>query len=299
MDFFKYTFISDTILRMLTGTVDMRKSFVSGALLFAVLYIFQAVGLYTVAVRGGYKNKWMAFIPVLNTYYIGVCGQKNRFLKINTKIVSLIAAIAEGLLCVLCILYYVSYFQLDAANCIRIESVPEMYTGLYQVSAEVDASHVPSYLFWTIWYMTYYGIFVDIISIVYLFSLIITLSCFFQTYAARRYFLFAFTSILFPVRGILIFAVRKNKGMSYAEYVRSVQERMYRQYRNQQGNDPYNQNPYNQNPYNQNPYSNENNRQSYPEEPHTQSRSPEPEDPFSEFGSAKGNGGDPFDEFKN
>lgn len=293
MDFFEYASIADTITQLFTGDINLPIAFVVGALCFAVVYIFQSVGLFTIATRGGIKHRWMAFVPILNTYYIGVCGQKNRFLKVDTRIIALIAAISEAILCVLYILYYTAFYELIRSGCVRISPIQDPYTGLYEAYAEISEA-VPAGLNWAVWYNNYSNIFIGITDIVYLFSLIITLSCFFQTYAARRYFLFAFTSILFPIQGILIFTVRNNKGMSYAEYMRTLQERMYRQYRNQQN---YYQNPYNQNPYGgydrQPPYDPPYGQPNDP--PHSDSADG---DPFSEFGSGSQDD-DPFDDLKN
>lgn len=296
MDFFKFTYISDGIIRASIGTIDLRNSFIIGAVCFAVVYILEAIGLFIIASRAGYKNKWMAFFPILNTFYIGVCGQKNKFLNIDTRIISLVAAITEAILCVVCILYYVAFVKINAVGGVvlnvefmPIDDISEI--GVYLVSPKLSNSTIPDNLSWAIWYLNYYYIFVQIFFIVYLFTYVITLSCFFQTYAARRYFLFALTCIL-PFSGMLIFAVRNNKGIKYSEYIKMVQERAYRQYRSQQN--------FNQNPYNQNPYSSDYNRPPYQNtEPHQQQSQPhaaEPEDPFAEF-SSKGKGGGPFDEF--
>ena len=65
------------------------------------MFAFQAVGLFIISGREGYKHRWMSFVPFFNTYYIGVCGQKNRaFKSVDTRIFSLIAAILEVILVV-------------------------------------------------------------------------------------------------------------------------------------------------------------------------------------------------------
>lgn len=40
-------------------------------LLMVVVYIFGAIGLYTMAKRANIQNEWLAFIPIVNTYIIG------------------------------------------------------------------------------------------------------------------------------------------------------------------------------------------------------------------------------------
>ena len=120
---------------------------------------------------------------------------------------------------------------------------------------------------------------------------IILLICFFQTYASRRYVLFALTSVLFPIMGILFFIVRNNKGVNYRDFIRAEQARQYQQYQQYQQN--FNQNPYNQNPYNRNPYNNP-----------PPSNGGSGSDPFDEFGgngqsdgTGANSGSDPFEDF--
>lgn len=291
MSFFEFTSITDQTIRYSTGRLDLITSFIVGALCFAVVFILQAIGLFSIAKREGYNHKWMAFVPFFNTFYIGFCGQKNKFLKIDAKIISIIAAILELLLCVGYILYYVSFAYLNVGGYISVSAIPVAEVNgqsfLYQVEPQITGI-VPASINWAEWCFNYIYIFISVFDLLYLFALVVTLSCFFQTYAARRYFLFAFTSILVPIHGIFIFVVRKNKGTRYAEYMREVQERVYRQYRNQQSFD--------QNPYNQNPYSGDSNHEFYgkPQEPPRQKSD---DDPFPEFKSYSSD--DPFDEFKN
>ena len=79
MDFFQYA----SYAAAFTDTFWIQ--FLIGGLCFALVFAFQAIALFIIASREGYKNKWMAFIPFLNTYYIGVCAQKNKFYNMDTK----------------------------------------------------------------------------------------------------------------------------------------------------------------------------------------------------------------------
>ena len=115
MDFFKYASVAEMFVNTDTWWVP----FLVGGLCFAVVYVFQSVGLFIISGREGYKNRWMAFIPFVNTYYIGVCGQKNRvFRTVDTKILSLIAAVLEFLLVSGYVVYYVAQIELLNAGCI-------------------------------------------------------------------------------------------------------------------------------------------------------------------------------------
>lgn len=267
-----------------------------GALCFLIVYIFQSVGLYIISRREGYDHKWMAFVPFFSTYYIGVCGQKNRFFKLDTKKIAIAVAAIEFAVVVLYVFSYVAevylwkhelmellesadYVVLGETYTLRMWGLPQGFISAYPelTWAWVGYEILPSYV-------------TAIIELIYLFAIIVILSCFFQTYSTGRYLLFTIFSVLFPIQGILIFAVRNNKGMSYAEYTRMVQERMYRQYRSQQGyRDPYNQNTYNGG------YSGYNNP---PQQPSPEQPQNAPEDPFAEFGK-KGGNDSPFDDFKN
>ena len=89
-------------------------------LFFGVVFVLQAIALYTIASRAGYKLKWLAFIPVVSTYYIGVCAQKNKvFNKVDTRIIGLVAAILELLLLGGSAVYYSAVRCLAAAGCLE------------------------------------------------------------------------------------------------------------------------------------------------------------------------------------
>lgn len=53
-------------------------SFVSVALGVAI-YIFQALGLYTIAQRRGIKHAWMAWLPLLNMWILGSIADQYRY----------------------------------------------------------------------------------------------------------------------------------------------------------------------------------------------------------------------------
>ena len=56
----------------------------------------------------------MAFIPFFNTYYIGVCAQKNKcFNAISAKTVGIITAVFEFVLVAAYIVYHVAYSLVD------------------------------------------------------------------------------------------------------------------------------------------------------------------------------------------
>lgn len=284
MDFFKYASI--------VGELSPTKLWVKllmGGLCFAIVFIFEAIALFTIATKNGYKNKWMAFIPFFNTYYIGVCAQKNKFYNVNAKTIGLVAAIFEVILVALSIFSLTASEILLKADC--LEKIENVVMG-WNVETYQLKDDVPSNLQWAAWVYTNMDTYIlSILDMVFLILEIVLLICFFQTYACRRYVIFSITSVLFPIMGILFFIVRNNKGVNYKDFIRAEQARqyqIYQQYQQQNYNNPYNQN-YNQNPYNHNPYNSSNNGDGGA-------------DPFDEFNSSSNTNGnstpkDPFDDF--
>ena len=284
MDFFEYA----SIVGEFTPT-KLWVQLLVGGLCFAIVFIFEAIALFTIATRNGYKHKWMAFVPFFNTYYIGVCAQKNKFYNVNAKTIGLIAAITEAILVFLYIFSLISEVLIDK----YLIEVEDTYLGVTISTYQLNADAVPDNLQWAAWVYNYMDAYIiRIFNIVYMVMEVILLICFFQTYACRRYILFSITSVLFPIMGILFFIVRNNKGVNYRDYVRAEQARQYQQYQ-QYRQQNYNNNPYNQNPYNRNPYNN------------PPQNGGSGADPFDEFngsentiGNSNGNSqNDPFDDF--
>ena len=290
MDFFKYASVAEMFVNTDTWWVP----FLVGGLCFAVVYVFQSVGLFIISGREGYKNRWMAFIPFVNTYYIGVCGQKNRvFRTVDTKILSLIAAVLEFLLVSGYVVYYVAQIELLNAGCIYEVAQEPGYGSFVR---EYVLKDVPPSLAWAGWCFEYLSRYIlSFGELAYLVLQVLVLSAFFQTFAAKRYMLFTVTSVLFPVKGILIFIIRNNSGLNFRDFLRAEQERQYRMYQQYRQQNMDN-NPYNRNPYSQNPYDSE---YSHPadggENRNSGNGGSSSDDPFSEFGGKGGSSGDPFE----
>lgn len=242
----------------------------------------------------------MAFIPFANTYYIGVCAQKNKFHNIDARTLGLITAVFEFLLFAFYILYYVAcYLVIDYE--IATETTTTVM-GISRTFTEYSLEGVPENLAWAAWMYNYmYRYILRFVDLLFLLCQICLLMTFFQTYSCRRYVLFTVTSVLFPIQGILFFVVRNNKALNYKEFLRSEQARVYRMYQQQQQQN-FNRNPYSRNPYNQNPYTDSPNNDS------TEYGGSAPEDPFGDLGGSGGSGGNtdsrpddgsPFDELNN
>ena len=230
MDFFEYKNFAELFVYGNSWWVP----YLVGGLCFAVVFIFQAVALYVISGRENYPHRWMAFVPFFNTYFIGVCAQKNRCFRLDTKIVAISLACLEAALVLL------NIFSEAAVTLLRDNGYLVPFTDVIYGVTRYDVSPLlPVSLGWAGWCFQYLEYIVLPINLIYLFVKVMVLSSFFQTYAARRYFLFTITSILFPIQGILFFVVRNNKGMNYGEYIRRQQEiqyRIYSQYRDQNYN---------------------------------------------------------------
>lgn len=281
MDFFKYASFSSYF------TSELWVNLLVGGFCFAIVFVFQAVALFVISGREGYKYRFMSFIPILSTYYVGVCAQKNRaFRNVDTKIFALIAAVLEAVLFAGFIVYYIA--AEIGAPYEYVSNSYEMYGVTYN-EYMVDISAMPANLAWAGWCSNYlYSYILRWLELVFLFLQVMVFAAFYQTYAARRYFIFTITSVFFPIQGILFFILRNNKGMNYRDYMRKEQERQYNMYRQYQQQN-FNQNPYSQNPYDRSTQNGQTGRDMYGNAPNAS-----PEDPFSEFG-ASSKKSDPFD----
>ena len=100
MDFFQFASYAEffvTLSMDANGDVPNRLwiCLLVGGLCFLIVYVFQVVGLMTIAKREGYKNRWQIFIPFFNTYYIGVCAQKNKVYNVNARKFAIVTAVLE------------------------------------------------------------------------------------------------------------------------------------------------------------------------------------------------------------
>ena len=276
-------------------------------LVFAMLYVFKAVALYTIAKREGYKHEWMAFVPLFNTYYVGVVSDKNKIYNAKPKYISLAAALVETAYVALGVLYYVAKFLIFKGG----YAAPEYGTfvlanGTVEIpNGSYNAVNLPESLNWAWWVLcnlqNYVMYWVQLALIILNVFLLIT---FFRTYASSRYLLFSILCVIFPVTGIVMFAVRNNAGKNYAEYIREQRQRQYRMYQEYMRNNQYGQGgqfgpggPYGQGGsyYGGNP------------DPYAQQRqNTPPDDPFGGLGAdssnQSGNSGgssDPFDDLNN
>lgn len=298
MDFFQFANYFLDIMFMSSSANPANKLWICmlvGSLCFLIVYIFLVCGLWTIAKRERLPHKWMIFIPFVNTYYIGVCSQKNNVYNIKSRHFAIATAVFEAVLAAGFVLYFVSAFAMWD----YIEWRPEFYGETIAYYVPDTLVGVPESMQWLAWIFANLRFILSLVDIVYVVLKLLLLTAFFRTYAARQYLLFSIVGAILPLAGILVYAVRNNKGMNYMDYLRQVRERNYRMYQQQYGN-PYNQNPYNgQGGYNNqggynggynNGYNGGYNNNGYGGQGPSQGSSAP--DPFDEYGSSSKSSGD-------
>lgn len=274
-----------------------------GFVIWAALFTLQGFGLYKMAKNRNVKNKWMAFVPFLNVWFIGKLAGECDIFGRKMKRAGLYAMLAT----ILTLLMYASIIGAEL-YLYAVEGAPGEYRG-NQMTMEI----IP---FWANMSQTSASIYayyelarayiVPIFQLIFKIMTFILLMGLYKKYYPKNYMLLSLLALLVPIsRYIVIFVLRNRTAIDYEAYVRARREaymRQQQQYQNRYGNpynqNPYTQNPYHQNPYNQNPYGNVNQNANTP---------PKPEDPFEEFSSDKkseggsgksggnGNSGDFFD----
>ncbi len=285
MEFITFADFADTLFMLFGDDYYKRYMwayFLIGGIGFAIIYIFKSVALYTIARREGFANSWMAFVPILNTYYAGVLADKNRIFGLKAKTVSLIAAIAEFAYVAMNIIYYAAQGVIFAGG----YAVPQFEATLIgntyvDVFSGYGIVGLPVSLSWAGWVYAYFPeaflYWLNLLSVV---SYILVMIAFFQTYSCRHYVLFSIFSALFPLSGIFMFVVRNNRGKNYTQFVKERQYRQYQQYQEYMRNNGG--------------YNNPNGGYNNPNDPYNGGRgagSEPPKDPFDGMGGQSGNGG--------
>lgn len=198
---------------------------------FAICYGLHAAALYKIAKNNGFKNKWMAFVPVLSTYYAGVLSRRNRVYNIDPKVLGIVTAVIEGLYLLVCIFGTTSEFILFSGGYAYPEYKTQILGGyVYQLLIGYRFVGVPAELVWT---RNVYNLTNTVWADLLLFALVICWTllyiCFFQTYAPEHYFGYSLLSVL-CFRGPVMFAARGGKAVSYRDYIIDLQRQRYQQY---------------------------------------------------------------------
>lgn len=303
MEFFDFANVIQSLVAVITDDPYYTyywACLIVGAVAYLVFYSLEAVALYTIAKNNGYKNKWMAFVPFFNTYYIGALSKKNKTFGTQTKYFSLAMALLEFVCVGLGVLNAVAIMLLFEGNYVNAvpepfyntsgEIVAHVFTGKYEVLDSLPAS-----LNWAWWVFNYMSSYIlNTLDLAYLVLSVFVLSAFFRSYSPRNYMIFTIFSIIFPIKAIFMICLKNNRETNYVEYMRERQKRQYDAYQ------AYMRNMNNGN-YNGG-YGNPNGNNGNYNGGNPQSGSA-PEDPFGGLGAQSGNNNstppeDPFDDIK-
>ena len=273
-----------TLVEWRADDVEMRiNGLIFGIGFWLILFILQGIGLYTMAKKRSMNNKWLAFVPFANIYYIGkltgecdVFGQKMKRAGLYTMIANTLVTLVYFSVIAVELYLYITQGLPDKYN--ELNYTPQWYnlTGFAATAYE---------------YYALSGHFISILQLAAEVLMLILLMGLLRKYTPKHYVWLGLLSALVPVsRYIVIFILRNRKEIDYVEYVRAQREAFFRQqqqYRDMYGNPNGRNNPYGnpyQNPYG-NPYGNQNQQ--------TGEQQPVEEDPFSEFPTRRtGNDGE-------
>ncbi len=239
--------------------------------IYVACLVFGGIGLYAMAKKEGIKHKWLSFAPFASTAYAGKIAKDVKFFGVKIKGAGYITMAAEIACVLIAALSFVSYILLN--------DYYVLVDGVWQYQ------DVPAHLQWLVGagmatqiLSSFFGIF----QLLLFYSLYLSL---FNRYSPRNSIIYSLVSCFFPLRGVMIFVVRKNTPVNYEEYMQKRMEEYRRQqqtrYGGTYGGAPYGGASYTPPPA-EDPFGGE-----FGNAPQTGGQSPE-DDPFGgEFSSPK------------
>ena len=253
--------------------------------LYAVVYVFKAIGLLVMAKKQGKTGlAWCAFIPFASTFLLGELAGELRFGSVKVKHLGIIAMVMELIYAFSGVFVIGWQANLISGGSYIVERVLNNagdvigYTTVFEGVSQQQQT-----------LLNVFSVIELVFSFVQLIAFIFLNIAFFRRYAPLSYiWMVLFCAILPPVEAFLVFAYRNRKPIDFDAYMKERAERIRRAQQAQfgpygpYGQNPYGQNPYGQNPYGQNPYG----QNPYGQNPNANAPS-EPDDPFGEFSSPR------------
>ncbi len=242
-------------------------SAVGAGLIFLILFLLQGMGIARMAKNRNVENRWLAFIPFVNLWYVGKLAGECQFFVQKIKrggVYAMIAQIVATFFTFTIIGAEIYLWSTHGAPKIEVELGSVYWSGLTGFSLRVFQFYDLS---------VYIAPIAQLICRVFSFVLLASL---YRSYAPKYSFALNMLTLFEPVsRFIIVFALRNREAIDYEAYVRKQQEEYFR--RRQQYSNPYH------NPYGAqwNPY--QNGQDPYEKRP---PREEEPEEPFAEFSSS-------------
>ena len=195
-----------------------------GAGIYLLCLIMGGIGMHVMAKKRGMKHSFLAFLPFVNTWYAGklagdgyLFGKKVRHMGLYAAILEVlyVAASAFGLV--------ILFLFLQPAYCDPILTETGAFAG-----AQFVEEKLPVAMRWLVTADLVCEILTYVFYLALIFCLCILFYSFFRKYYARSPFIMTFLSVLLPVRGIVIFAVRNNTPVDYEAWMRRRMEQMRR-----------------------------------------------------------------------
>ncbi len=245
---------------------------VVGVVIWAVLFVLQGIGIYTMAKNRKMQKKWLAFVPIVNMFYIGkLVGEYSIFGR-KVKRLGLYASLAQAVYSLVCVGLIAAelYLYVEGGR-------PTLVEGTY-LPMWTELTGTP----YTIFKLYDIGVLLlPIFGLVCKIVLFLLYTGLYKKYYPQNYFLLSYLALFITVSPyIVVFVIRKRKAIDFEQYMREKREAFFRQ--QQQYRNMYN-NP--QNPYGTYTWGPQQTGNPYAQRP--EPKKEEPEEPFSEFSSDK------------
>ena len=160
--------------------------------LYLICLIMGGLGMMVMAKRVGLKNRWMGFVPFLNTYYAGKLAGETRIFNQKMKRVGLYTMIVEIVYVAFNVFTLVIWFALMN---------PAYYATIDQADGSQIAQFDPDLVYdkaWMVTADTVCGILSYFVYFVLIFFMCILFYAFFRKYYARGPFLMTFLCAIPP-----------------------------------------------------------------------------------------------------
>lgn len=190
MPYYTQPYLEDTLMAIFIGAL------IFAGIIALVFYIFQAIGLYNMSKRRGYKNAWLAFVPFVNAYVLGgiadnvnyCCGKRSNF-----RVILLIVQIVYGIAATIAVIMMMDKFA--------------QFLFLAQIGDDSEIMHY-------VMQMMASSLLLSLFSIVLIVVQSIVLYKIYQDYAGRNAVIFLVLSILFGIAPFFLFGLRNQPAVS-------------------------------------------------------------------------------------
>ena len=218
MEYFNWLLIPQYFMQYVFGGITLDQIYicmgVAGAL-YLVCLLLGGLGLWVMGTRQGIKHAWLAFLPFANTYYAGKVAGESALFGQRMKRSGLYAMLLEILYVALQILSLVISIILSNPAYYETRSVGESYTR------QMVMENMPAHYRWMVAGLSWVPGVAMVAFLILVVFLCTVYNALFRKYYVRSPFLMTFLSVMLPVRGIVLFAVRRNEPVDYESYIRA------------------------------------------------------------------------------